>query len=92
MVAIIYQKGEGTMNFSELTKAELGAFELLAIGQASHASPRTLKSLEKRGYLDSESQYLSGYPPVAVCKYSVPISVHIAWCQWCEKRLKGEDK
>jgi hypothetical protein len=79
------------MTFGDLTKSQLRVFEQIAIGQDAGHSPQTLANLEERGYLQSELQYLSGWPPVAVCKYSVPLPVHIAWCQWCSERLKGKD-
>lgn len=79
------------MSFSELTKTQLLVFEQVAIGKDFGHSPRMLKILERRGYLQSELQYLSGFPPVAVCKYSVTISVHIQWCQWCSEQLKDEE-
>ena len=79
------------IDFNQLSKPQLRVFEQVAVGNDIGHPPRTLESLKDSGYLQSELQYLSGWLPVAVCKYSVPIPVHIAWCQWCSERLKGED-
>lgn len=78
--------------FTELTKRQLGVFEQIATGNDKGHPQRTLDSLERRGYIGSELQYLSGFPPVAVCRYYVPIPVHMEWCKWCAERLEKEER
>jgi hypothetical protein len=84
-------EGSKMMVFSELTKAQLRVFEQIATGSDTGHPQRTLDSLEARSYIQSEFQQLVGFPPVAVRKYSVPIPVHIEWCQWCSEQLKGKE-
>lgn len=71
------------IDFTKLTPAQLQVFEQVATGHPYGHPARTLESLEKKGYLQSHPERLSGNPPVAITRYSVPIPVHIAWCQWC---------
>lgn len=74
--------------FTELTKRQLEVFEQIATGNDTGHPRITLDSLERRGYIESEFQQLRGFPPVAVCKYSVPIPVHMQWCAWCAEKLE----
>lgn len=80
------------MAFTELTKRQLGVFEQIATNNDSGHPQKTLDSLERRGYISSEMEQLSGFPPVQIRRYYVPIPVHIEWCQWCAKQQAKKDE
>ena len=81
------------INFDRLSKRQIHVLEQIATNNDGGHPQRTLDSLEAKGYIVGQLQYLSGFPPVAVIRYSVPIPVHIAWCQWCaEQQTEDEDK
>ena len=72
-------------NFRNLTNAQSDVFEQIAVGNDGGHNPKVLDRLEKMGLLISKSQILSGYPPVMIKRYEVPIDIHIEWCQWCSE-------
>lgn len=80
------------IDFAKLSKRQLKVLEQLATGNDSGHPQKTLESLEKKDYIVGQLQYLSGFPPVAVIRYSVPIPVHIAWCQWCAEQQTEKEE
>ena len=74
-------------NFRNLTNAQSDVFEQIAVGNDNDGghNPKVLDRLEKMGLLTSKSQILSGFPPVTIKRYEVPIDIHMEWCQWCSE-------
>lgn len=80
------------IDFTKLTSKQLAVFEQVAVNNDSGHPQKTLGILIRKGYIVGRLQYLEGFPPTAVICYSVPIPVHIAWCQWCaEQQVEEED-
>lgn len=81
------------IDFTKLSKRQLQVFEQISVNNDSGHPQKTLDSLEKNDYIVGQLQYLSSFPPVAVIRYSVPIPVQIAWCQWCaEQQAEKKDE
>lgn len=70
-------------NFKSLTKTQSKVFVQIATGNDAGHNRKVLDRLENMGLLTCELQQLSGFPPVAIRRYEVPITVHMEWCQWC---------
>ena len=72
-----------------MTKAEITAFEAIAINRSPNCSKKTIEKLlvivdEKRNV-----NFKDGLPPVAVDDYFVPLPIHYQWCQWVSERYRG---
>lgn len=80
------------INFDKLSNRQLAVFEQIATNNDSGHPPSTLNALERLGYIQGSLEQLRGFPPVSVVRYSVPVSVHIAWCQWCAKQQAEKGK
>ena len=78
------------IDFAKLTPQQLRVFEQIAVGHGLGHPQRTVDSLKKRGYIQGHVVALNG--AIAVTSYSVPIPVHIAWCQWCAEQQTNEDE
>jgi len=57
------------------TQTHERAFEAVATGQRPRCTALTLHWLEQRGLIER-------HPSDQGPKFSVPIAVHIAWCEW----------
>jgi hypothetical protein len=76
-------------NFSKLTKNQRHVLGLIAMGEDGGHSDRTLDSLVKRGLIERQEQSF-GDGLGSIYRYSMPLSVHMAWCAWCAERNKVE--
>lgn len=78
------------IDFAKLSPRQLHVFEQIAIGYGLGHPQRTVDSLKKNGYIKGNVVSLNG--ATAITCYSVPIPVHIAWCQWCaETATEGKN-
>ena len=76
------------VKISDLTKAqriELG--KIYCGSKGAYGSPRTHKALEKKGLIVGQPMSLSGWPPITVKQYAVPLSVHYQVTQWAAEGL-----
>lgn len=83
------------IDFTKLSPKQLEVFEAIAIGHGYGHPERTLHSLWKKGYIERHRHMLDsarGQIPVQIYRYSVPIPIHIAWCQWCAEKLEEKSK
>jgi hypothetical protein len=74
-----------------MTKAEIAAFEAIAINLRPNCSKKTIEKLLARGVIANEERNLhfgDGLPPVAVDDYFVPLPIHYQWCQWASERYR----
>ena len=78
--------------FRNLSETQAKAFELIAINQDGGHHPRTLEALEKKGLITKHEvqTYGKGNSPIdripmIIYRYSVPLAVHIEWCEWISK-------
>jgi hypothetical protein len=75
-----------------MTKAEITAFEAIAINRSPNCSKKTIEKLLARGVIVDEKRnvnFKDGLPPVAVDDYFVPLPIHYQWCQWVSERYRG---
>ena len=75
------------INFNRLTKKQQAVLGQIACDNDAGHHPQTVESLLKRGLITSYKQNLGGWPPIAIIRYEMPISVHIQWCAWCAEQV-----
>jgi len=78
------------LDFDALTPAQQRAAGNVAINQDLGENPRVLAALEDLGVLTSYEENQGGHPPLMVKRYAMPVSVHMAWCEWCSRTPKEE--
>jgi hypothetical protein len=72
------------IDFDALTEKQRDLLGHIAmLGGSGH--PRTIESLLKRGLIEEYSETLPGRFPVVIKRYTMPIWVHIQWCEWCSR-------
>lgn len=72
----------------QLTKAQLNAFERIAIGLDFGVHPKTVGVLLRLGLVEAEAETRPSWPtPVTITRYYVPLPVHIEWCSLCSDRV-----
>ena len=75
-----------------MTKAQMRAFEALAVGMPSPCAPKTIKALLDRGVLvqSGQSNFRDGLGAYSIPIYDVPFAVHRQWCEWCAENVGDE--
>jgi hypothetical protein len=76
-----------------MTKAEIAAFEAIAINRPPRCSRRTLEKLLSRGVIETQEERIAfrdGLPPSVVDHFFVPLPIHIQWCEWAAERYRGK--
>ena len=83
--------------FRNLSQYQSDVFELIAINQDGGHHPRTLEVLEKKGLITKHEvqTYGKGNSPIdripmIIYRYSVPLAVHMEWCEWCAEQPEVE--
>jgi hypothetical protein len=73
------------INFDKLSKRQLAVFEQISMNNDKGHPVSALNALYRNGYIR-----MHGTAPI---RYSVPVSVHTAWRQWCAKQQteKGQE-
>lgn len=73
--------------YMKCSKRQVEAFEAIAIGHS--APPSICDKLVEKGLLergpDALVDFLPGHP-MRVKTYTMPIYIHMAWCEWCSKQ------
>lgn len=77
--------------FNDLTTKQQETLGLIAINQDHGLNTSVVASLERRGLIATRLEQLPGWPAVTVKRYHLPISIHIAWCEWCSENLAAND-
>jgi hypothetical protein len=77
--------------FRGLPFAQAEVFEQICVNLDTGHNARTLAALVKKGLITERIQRLSGSPPVDIKRYSVPLPIHMEWCEWCSTLLSAED-
>lgn len=75
-----------------MTKAEIAAFEAIAINRPPHCSKQTLERLISRGVIErhgKKANFRDGLPSI-ITDFYVPLPVHIQWCEWASERYRGK--
>lgn len=73
------------------TKAQVKAFELIAVGETAGHRPGVLTALGTKGLIDFVSR--SGKDALGSYTWRepfVPMSVHVQWAAWCAENVKDE--
>jgi hypothetical protein len=76
-----------------MTKAEIAAFEAIAINRSPRCSNRTLDKLLARGVIEKYEKtalFHDGLPPAIATDFFVPLQVHMQWCEWASGRYRGK--
>lgn len=66
-----------------MTRAQLEAFERIAIGLAPQCKPQTLDALVAAGLVTKIKR--KGYFGPHI-DYDVPLDIHRQWCDWCAEQ------
>lgn len=77
-----------------MTKAQLNAFEALAVGSAPMATSATIKALICKGVVIQGVDRVVGrdaFGLIRVPTYDVPLSTHMQWCRWCDENVGEAD-
>ena len=76
------------------TKAQIAAFEQICIGQKPVGPVHLFDRLEKKGLIEKKERILcyDRFGPVFVPEYSVPIPIHMQWCQWASEQPEIVDE
>ena len=72
-----------------MTRAEVNAFEAIAINQKPRCSKKTLDRLLERGLiekLEEKRSFRDGLPPAIMTDFYVPLPIHYQWCVWAAGR------
>lgn len=75
-----------------MTKGQRDAFEQIAINQPPRARDATILKLKLRGLIDIvyETRRV-GLGEYKIPVYSVPLPVHMQWCQWASEQAEYEE-
>lgn len=74
------------------SKAQIEAFERIAVGDAAAHNPRTLAILQMKGLIEFERRTASDIMGAfSWNEPTVPIGLHMDWCQWCSENVKDDD-
>jgi hypothetical protein len=73
--------------FEGLTPHQTEVLGQIAMGNDGGHHRATLRLLEKKGLIEGRDVTLRGWPPVTVKHYSVPVHVHIRYCEWASQHF-----
>jgi hypothetical protein len=78
---------ETAYNFDRLTPAQIDVLGNVAFGGKGHGCrTSTLKVLEHKGLIESYEQAATDrFGTMTWKEWTMPIHVHIRFCQWCEE-------
>jgi hypothetical protein len=70
-----------------MTKAQIAAFERIAVNEPNGANHQTLVKLRERGLIDYETDVVGrdALGPISVPRWFVPLPIHAQWCEWCSQ-------
>lgn len=78
---------------SGMTAKQRETFERIASGEAlPPATGKTFEKLLARGVIqrDDDRQLGDRLGKFSIPQYSVPLSVHMQWCNWCGENAPGD--
>lgn len=76
-----------------LTPRQRAVFEQIAVGNDAGHHPKTVGVLLDRGAIEVtwEVRGRDRFGEIRVPRYTVPLGLHVRWCQWCADQ-EGEDR
>ncbi len=71
-----------------MTKPQREAFERIAVNMFPLCRSKTLDALLKAGVIElgEPETYRDGLGSYQVPTYSVPLPIHMQWCEWCSEQ------
>lgn len=71
-----------------MTKAQIAAFERIAINQYHEAPHKTLMALRQRGLIDYQNEVVGrdALGKITVPRWFVPLPIHMKWCEWASEQ------
>lgn len=76
-----------------MTKAQIEAFERIAINELPFCSSKTIDILLEAGLIVPHGEIIISHDrfgTVKVPNYEVPIPIHYAWCRWYSENYSEE--
>lgn len=67
------------------SRAQIEAFEAIAINEQPRCSQRTIEALLAAGLIEKAGDRVLGrdkFGPITVPQFVVPLPIHLRWCQW----------
>jgi hypothetical protein len=84
-------KPEHPAIISGCTKAQIEAFERIAVNMPANAQQRTLDALSALGLIKySERQGRDAFGSFVIRTPYVPVPIHMAWCEWCDENVADD--
>lgn len=77
-----------------MTKAQIAAFERIAVNEPHRATNRTLAALLTEGLVESQERIIPGSRPwlnICVTDYRVPTIPHMQWCRWASENVRDDE-
>ncbi len=77
-----------------MTKAQIEAFEQIAIGNALPTTNKsTLAKLRAKEliYEDEPKVFKDRFGAYSIPQYFVPYPVHMKWCEWCSEQPENQE-
>ena len=72
-----------------MPKAQIKAFEQIAINVKPHCSQATLDALLRKGVIIRGTEKRRDKNVVyEVPSFYVPLPIHAQWCEWCDENVK----
>lgn len=76
-----------------MTKAQIAAFERIAVNHEPMATHKTLLALRAKGLIGYTDKVIGrdALGKITVPEWFVPIHAHLQWCQWCSEQPENHD-
>jgi hypothetical protein len=74
-----------------MTRAEINAFEAIAINLKPDCAKKTLERLLERGVIKKHEKtvfFRDGLPPQIETDFYVPLPIHYQWCEWASEKYR----
>lgn len=72
-----------------MSRAQVRAFERIAINSPPNAKPETIKYLLARGKIERSPDKIFGrddFGTISIPQFHVPLPLHMQWCEWCSEQ------
>lgn len=71
-----------------MTKAQISAFEMIAIGENPMVGEKTIAKLLERGVIvqGPDRIFQTALGPLHCKQYEIPIPIHMQWCEWASEQ------
>lgn len=75
-----------------MTKAQIAAFEAIAVNAPPCCHPETIDALLKKGVIErgDDVEKQDGFGKYSLPQYFVPVAIHMQWCEWCSQQIESD--